>query len=183
MPAIRLALPAPLRALLARGSGSAVVSGFLVVAVLTMVGKIVAFAKDALVADKLGTASELDAYMLVFGFYTFIASVLGGGVPESFVPAYAELRAAHPSTMEGSRDKLFWFLCGWLGGPDYFVERFGHPRLRARHMPFRIGIKERDQWLACMFQAMQECQVDEALQQRLAESFAGTADWMRNVGG
>jgi len=98
-------------------------------------------------------------------------------------PAYAELRTAHPSTMEGSRDKLFWFLCGWLGGPDYFVERFGHPRLRARHMPFRIGIKERDQWLACMFQAMQECQVDEALQERLAESFAGTADWMRNVGG
>ena len=92
MPAIRLVLPAPLRSLLARGAGSAVVSGFLVVAVLTMVGKIVAFAKDALVADKLGTASELDAYMLVFGFYTFIASVLGGGVPESFVPAYADLR-------------------------------------------------------------------------------------------
>lgn len=92
MPAIRLALPAPLRALFARGAGSAMVSGFLLVALLTMVGKIVAFAKDALVANKLGTASELDAFMLVFGFYTFIASVLGGGIPESFVPAYAELR-------------------------------------------------------------------------------------------
>lgn len=68
------------------------VSGFLVVAVLTMVGKIVAFAKDALIANKLGTASELDAFMLVFGFYTFVGSVLGGGIPESFVPAYAELR-------------------------------------------------------------------------------------------
>ena len=68
------------------------VSGFLLVALLTMVGKIVAFAKDALVANKLGTASELDAFMLVFGFYTFISSVLGGGIPESFVPAYAELR-------------------------------------------------------------------------------------------
>lgn len=68
------------------------VSGFLLVALLTMVGKIVAFAKDALVANKLGTASELDAFMLVFGFYTFIGSVLGGGIPESFVPAYAELR-------------------------------------------------------------------------------------------
>jgi len=67
-------------------------SGFLLVALLTMVGKIVAFAKDALVANKLGTASELDAFMLVFGFYTFIGSVLGGGIPESFVPAYAELR-------------------------------------------------------------------------------------------
>lgn len=92
MPAIRLALPAPLRALFARGAGSAMVSGFLLVALLTMVGKIVAFAKDALVANKLGTASELDAFMLVFGFYTFISSVLGGGIPESFVPAYAELR-------------------------------------------------------------------------------------------
>ncbi|MHB1083198.1 MAG: murein biosynthesis integral membrane protein MurJ [Prosthecobacter sp.] len=92
MPAIRLSLPAPLRALLARGAGSAMVSGFLLVALLTMVGKIVAFAKDALVANKLGTASELDAFMLVFGFYTFIGSVLGGGIPESFVPAYAELR-------------------------------------------------------------------------------------------
>ncbi len=68
------------------------VSGFLLVALLTMVGKIVAFAKDALVANKLGTASELDAFMLVFGFFTFIGSVLGGGIPESFVPAYAELR-------------------------------------------------------------------------------------------
>jgi putative peptidoglycan lipid II flippase len=68
------------------------VSGFLAVALLTLVGKIVAFAKDALVANKLGTASELDAFMLVFGFFTFVGSVLGGGIPESFVPAYAELR-------------------------------------------------------------------------------------------
>ncbi|MDI1314193.1 lipid II flippase MurJ [Prosthecobacter sp.] len=92
MPASRLAQPAPLRALLARGAGSAMVSGFLLVALLTMVGKIVAFAKDAVVASKLGTADDLDAYMLVFGFFTFAGSVLGGGIPESFVPAYAELR-------------------------------------------------------------------------------------------
>ncbi|MDC8784517.1 group II truncated hemoglobin [Roseateles koreensis] len=96
-------------------------------------------------------------------------------------PAFAVLRSLHPSTLEGSRDKLHWFLCGWLGGPDHFVERFGHPRLRARHLPFRIGIKERDQWLACMHQAMTECALDPSLQQRLNESFAGTADWMRNV--
>ncbi len=98
-------------------------------------------------------------------------------------PAYAELRAVHPGDMTGSRDKLFWFLCGWLGGPDYFIERFGHPRLRARHMPFRIGIRERDQWPACMRQAMAELGLDPALQARLDEAFMGTADWMRNVGG
>lgn len=92
MPASRIALPSALRSLFARGAGSAMVSGFLIVAMLTMVGKIVAFAKDALVADKLGTADELDAFMLVFGFCTFACTVLAGGLPESFVPAYAELR-------------------------------------------------------------------------------------------
>ena len=96
-------------------------------------------------------------------------------------PAYARLRAVHPSSLDSARDKLFWFLCGWLGGPDHYIERFGHPRLRARHLPFKIGIAERDQWMACMMQAMTESGLDPALQERLTESFMGTADWMRNV--
>jgi hemoglobin len=95
-------------------------------------------------------------------------------------PGYRELRAAHGSTLDEARNKLNWFLCGWLGGPQHYVERFGHPRLRARHLPFAIGIKERDQWLACMHQAMQEVAVDPALIARLNESFFTTADWMRN---
>ncbi|MBT9502808.1 MAG: group II truncated hemoglobin [Burkholderiaceae bacterium] len=95
-------------------------------------------------------------------------------------PAYARLRAIHPTTLDGSRDKLNWFLCGWLGGPDHYIERFGHPRLRARHMPFAIGIAERDQWMLCMRQAMQELGFDPVLEQRLADAFFGTADWMRN---
>ncbi len=98
-------------------------------------------------------------------------------------PAYTALRALHPSSLDGSRDKLFWFLCGWLGGPPHYTDRFGHPMLRARHLPYRIGIRERDQWLACMQQAMAEQQVEPALAQRLAESFFGTADWMRNRAG
>ncbi len=97
-------------------------------------------------------------------------------------PAYAELRATHGSTLADARQKLFWFLCGWLGGPDHYVERFGHPRLRMRHMPFSIGVKERDQWVACMDQAMRETAVPDALRQRLAQSFMQTADWMRNRG-
>ena len=95
-------------------------------------------------------------------------------------PAYAEIRAMHPGTLDGSRDKLFWFLCGWLGGPYLYVQRHGHPRLRARHLPYAIGIRERDQWMACMIQALHEQQIDETLAERLAESFFGTADWMRN---
>lgn len=95
-------------------------------------------------------------------------------------PGYAELRASHGSTLDDARQKLFWFLCGWLGGPDHYVQRFGHPRLRMRHMPFSIGITERDQWLACMDQAMGETGVDAELRTRLNESFYKTADWMRN---
>ena len=96
-------------------------------------------------------------------------------------PGYAALRATHGPDLASAREKLNWFLCGWMGGPHHYVERFGHPRLRARHMPFKIGIQERDQWLACMTQAMEEVQVHPALRERLQESFFQTADWMRNV--
>ena len=98
-------------------------------------------------------------------------------------PALAGIRALHPASLDGSRDKLFWFLCGWLDGPELYSQRFGHPMLRARHLPYAIGIAERDQWLACMGQAMGDQALDPALAQKLAESFFGTADWMRNKGG
>lgn len=95
-------------------------------------------------------------------------------------PEFAVLRALHPPTTEGSRDKLFWFLSGWMGGPDAFVERFGHPRLRARHMPYSIGTTERDQWLRAMAWAMEDVGIAEDLRLRLMQSFYQTADWMRN---
>ena len=95
-------------------------------------------------------------------------------------PQYAAVLATHGSTLDDARQKLFWFLCGWLGGPDYYIERFGHPRLRMRHLPFAIGIRERDEWVLCMDQAMRETGVDDALRQRLNQSFFQTADFMRN---
>ena len=100
---------------------------------------------------------------------------------------YSALRAAHPGPLDNARQKTFWFLCGWLGGPQYYTERFGHPKLRMRHMPQQtgggsIGILERDQWLACMDQAMVETGVDDVLRERLNTSFFQTADWMRNRG-
>lgn len=96
-------------------------------------------------------------------------------------PGYKDLRVVHGGDLGQARAKLFWFLCGWLGGPQHYIERFGHPRLRARHMPFVIGIRERDQWLACMDQAMGEIGVPEELRAKLRESFFQTADWMRNT--
>jgi hemoglobin len=95
-------------------------------------------------------------------------------------PQFAALRAMHPPSLDGSRDKLFWFLSGWSGGPNHYIERFGHPRLRARHLPFSIASNERDQWLRCMALAMHELDMPQALQERLIHSFFQTADWMRN---
>ena len=95
-------------------------------------------------------------------------------------PQFQGLRALHPQDLQGSRDKLYWFLCGWLGGPDHYIERFGHPRLRARHLPYAIGNLERDQWMACMLLAMEDRAVPEPLASRLAQALQGTADWMRN---
>ena len=95
-------------------------------------------------------------------------------------PGYAELRAVHAPSLDDARSKLFWFLCGWLGGPQHYIERFGHPRLRARHLPYKVGLIERDQWLACMDQAMQACGVAADLHQQLKPAFFQTADWMRN---
>jgi hemoglobin len=95
-------------------------------------------------------------------------------------PQYAALRATHGSDLASAREKLFMFLCGWLGGPQHYIERHGHPRLRMRHLPFSIGIRERNQWVACMDQAMSEVGVDPQLRERLYDSFMQTADWMRN---
>ncbi|MDB5797893.1 MAG: glbN [Paucimonas sp.] len=95
-------------------------------------------------------------------------------------PQFQDLRAMHPPTLDGSRDKLFWFLSGWMGGPSLYMERIGHPMLRARHLPFSIGSHERDHWLRCMAMAMQDEGYPEDLQQRLLGAFFQTADWMRN---
>jgi hemoglobin len=96
---------------------------------------------------------------------------------------FAGIRALHPTLLDGSRDKLYWFLSGWMGGPDLYIERMGHPRLRARHLPYAIASDERDQWLRCMALAMHEVAVPEVFRERLMQSFSQTADWMRNQAG
>ena len=95
-------------------------------------------------------------------------------------PEYYVIRKLHPQDLAGSREKLFMFLSGWLGGPQLYVEKHGHPMLRARHLPFAIGTAERDAWIACMTQAMEDCGVEPGLRSFLLQSLSGTADWMRN---
>jgi hemoglobin len=95
-------------------------------------------------------------------------------------PKAAPIRAYHAEDLTEAREKLFMFLTGWTGGPQLYIERYGHPRLRQRHMPFSIGESERDQWMHCMIKAMHTLNFDEKLMQKLAEQLYGVADFMRN---
>lgn len=96
------------------------------------------------------------------------------------LPEAAEVRAMHPRDLRGSREKLFWFLSGWLGGPPLYVEKKGHPRLRARHLPFAIDDAARDQWMLCMRQALAEVVEDAELSAYLERQLGRVADHMRN---
>lgn len=95
-------------------------------------------------------------------------------------PQFAELRAMHPPSLDGSRDKLYRFLSGWTGGPDTYTPKYGPAFLRARHLPFPIGSKERDDWLTCMLLAMRDLGYGDGKEDQLLQAFFRTADWMRN---
>lgn len=97
------------------------------------------------------------------------------------LPEVQGIRQMHPENLRGSEEKLFMFLSGWLGGPNLFIERYGHPRLRMRHFPFKIGKSERDQWMLCMVQAFDELEIAEPLRSELLHSLLRLADHMRNL--
>ena len=112
-------------------------------------------------------------HRLVTRFYNLMDSV----------PEYYIIRKLHPADLAGSREKLYLFLSGWLGGPQLYMEKIGHPMLRARHLPYPIATPERDQWLSCMQRALQDREVPELLRLQLMGAFQHTADWLRNKEG
>jgi hemoglobin len=124
--------------------------------------------------------AEVTLYEAVGGMPFFEALV---GAFYDGVASDPELLAVYPTPEDlgPARRRLTLFLAQYWGGPTTYSDERGHPRLRLRHMPFAIGIKERDQWLACMDQAMGEVGVDPQLRERLRDSFFQTADWMRNT--
>lgn len=95
-------------------------------------------------------------------------------------PEARNIRSLHAKSLNQSREKLFMFLSGWSGGPQLYVQRFGHPRLRMRHMPFPIGTVERDEWLWCMNRALDESELDPRIVEYLKNHFAQAADFLRN---
>ncbi len=118
--------------------------------------------------DAIGGIDKIDE--LVDRFYDLMA----------LEPKFSDLRAMHGQDLTNSREKLKFFLTGWMGGPDIYSPKYGHPMLRARHLPFKIGLNERNQWLACMYQALEDCGITGSTAKQLEESFFNTADWMRN---
>lgn len=95
-------------------------------------------------------------------------------------PEAAELYAIHPLPLDNIRDKFFQFLSGWLGGPPLFEQQYGHPRLRARHLPFAVTEQLRNQWVFCMDKALAEVVEHKLLRQGLSHSFGQLASHMIN---
>ncbi|HSM98250.1 MAG TPA: group II truncated hemoglobin [Gallionella sp.] len=118
--------------------------------------------------ERIGGADKVRA--LVQRFYQLMDEL-----PEAY-----GIRKLHAAELQGATDKLYKFLTGWMGGPPLYVDQYGHPMLRARHLPFSIGDAERDQWLMCMDQALSEVVEDAALRRELSAAFAKVADHMRN---
>lgn len=118
--------------------------------------------------DFIGGESALRSLVDRFYFYMDI------------LPECQGIRAMHAESLQGAKDKLFKFLSGWLGGPNLFIEEFGHPMLRARHLPFAIGESERDQWMLCMNKAMDELSMDPRLRDNMRNALQQLATHMIN---
>ena len=90
------------------------------------------------------------------------------------------IRQMHPADLTSSREKLFMFLSGWTGGPQLYIERYGHPFLRRRHLPFKIGVDERDQWIYCMTKGMLNLKMEDQKIRAFLNALYPIADFMRN---
>jgi hemoglobin len=95
-------------------------------------------------------------------------------------PEAATIRKLHAPSLKASREKLYLYLTMWTGGPPVYSDRFGHPRLRARHLPFRIGTRERDEWLSCMDRSLDEGDMPAEVREFLRGKLHALADHMRN---
>ena len=97
------------------------------------------------------------------------------------LPDAATIRAMHPEDLTDSIHKLELFLVGWMGGPPLYMQKFGHPRLRARHLPFAVDSAARDAWMLCMHRALSETNLPEEVLEQIEGAFAQLANHMRNT--
>lgn len=89
----------------------------------------------------------------------------------------------HGKVSRGMRERFGLFLIGWLGGPQHYMEKHGHPRLRMRHGHVPVDVAQRDAWLRCMQRAMDARGVKGNVRRFLDQRFSDVADFLRNVEG
>lgn len=97
------------------------------------------------------------------------------------LPEARIIRRLHPQDLSATRVVLKKYFAQWLGGPPTYSEERGHPRLRARHLPFRIGDEERDAWMFCMRDAIEATVADQEIREWILGQLSKLADWMRNA--
>lgn len=96
------------------------------------------------------------------------------------LPEAAAARAIHPPSLASSEQKLFEYLTGWLGGPPLYTSKYGHPRLRARHLHAPIGDPEITAWLLCFEQALAEVVPEERIREAMLPQVRQLAVHMGN---
>ena len=121
--------------------------------------------------ERIGGALTIDR--LVEGFYRRM----------DVLPDAKGIRAMHAANLEPTKNVLKRYLCEWMGGPKLYSAEKGHPRLRQRHMGFKIGELERDAWLLCMKGVLEEFVAEVEARQEIYGLLAKLADWMRNQAG
>jgi hemoglobin len=95
------------------------------------------------------------------------------------LPEAARIRAMHPSDLSGSADKLHRFLCGWLGGPKLYREKYGPIHIPSAHAHLAIGEGERDAWLLCMERALAQQDYPQAFRDYLLHALFRPAEASR----
>ena len=93
-------------------------------------------------------------------------------------PAFARIYSWHPDG-DLARDKLALFLCGWMGGPRLFRDRFGAISIPQVHAHLPVTGEELDMWLACMAHALSQQAYPESLKTYLLEQLAVPAERVR----
>lgn len=121
--------------------------------------------------DKIGGLEVIDK--LVNDFYEIMSTD----------PVAEDCFATHSGRdIRESAEKLKYFLSGWTGGPQLYLEKIGHPKLRMRHFPFKIGPKEADQWLYCMRKALLKSSIEPGVQEHLMVAFKNVTDMLSGQG-
>jgi len=122
-------------------------------------------------------SEAVSIYELVGGHEAFVRLV------DAFYAAVEQdalLRPLYPASLDEPREHLALFLTQFFGGPDVYSQRRGHPRLRARHLPFRIGRAERDAWVKHMLAALDKSGIQEPANTQMRDYFQEAATFLIN---